>query len=303
VTDADLQRLAGRYRVLTYEQLRAAGLSKSAIQHRVRDGRLRWLWWGVYIVGAAPAHPFSLAHAGVVTTRGRGVVSHRWALYVLGLDQAPTTPVDVTVTGGSRDGRPGKLVVHRSRILEPRDMTTRRGIAVTTAARALLDVAHGATMYELERLFSDAQVAKVLTEVQLTDVLSRCGRHKGAGKLSSLMREHPGLTRAETERLLRRLLKEAGLPQPLTNQKVGKYEVDFLFPAEKLIIETDGFATHGTRRAFEHDRKRNAELTARHSVMQVTWRQLTDEPAAVVARIAAALATRSAPQTGGQKTA
>ena len=60
-------------------------------------------------------------------------------------------------------------------------------------------------------------------------------------------------------------------------------------------METDGFAVHGHRQAFEHDRRRNAELTARgYSVMQVTWRQLADEPMAVVARIAAALAVRAA---------
>lgn len=75
--------------------------------------------------------------------------------------------------------------------------------------------------------------------------------------------------------------------------EIGRYEADFLFAEQRLVIETDGFETHGHRRAFEYDRKRNGELTAAgYSVMQITWRQLVDEPMAVVTRIAGALARR-----------
>jgi very-short-patch-repair endonuclease len=293
VTDGDLQRLAGRYRVLTYDQLRASGLSKSAVQHRVRDGRLRWLWWGVYLVGPAPPHPLSLAHAASLTPGTDGCISHGWAFFVWGVIGSPSLPVDVTVTSGSRDGRPGNVVVHRSTILEPRDVTTRHGIAVTTPARALLDVAPGATMHELERLFSDAQVAKILTEPQLTELLNRSGRHKGAAKLRALMHEAPGVTLSRAERILRRLLRDAGLPQPITNHPIGPYKADFAWPEQKLIVEFDSFGAHGNRRAFHHDRRRNAQLTAwGWSVLPVTWEQLREEPMAVVARIASALAMR-----------
>jgi very-short-patch-repair endonuclease len=32
------------------------------------------------------------------------------------------------------------------------------------------------------------------------------------------------------------------------------YEVDFLWREQRLVVETDGWATHGDRRSFEADR-------------------------------------------------
>jgi very-short-patch-repair endonuclease len=67
--------------------------------------------------------------------------------------------------------------------------------------------------------------------------------------------------------------------------------VDFLWPEQRLIVETDGFGAHGTRRAFERDRQRDARLQAAgYRVLRFTWRQLLDEPEVVAARLAAALA-------------
>jgi very-short-patch-repair endonuclease len=58
-----------------------------------------------------------------------------------------------------------------------------------------------------------------------------------------------------------------------------------------LVVEIDGFAYHSGRGAFERDLRRDAELAAAGwTVIRVTWRQLVEEPPAVVALLAAALA-------------
>jgi very-short-patch-repair endonuclease len=67
--------------------------------------------------------------------------------------------------------------------------------------------------------------------------------------------------------------------------------VDFLWPRERLVVEIDGFAFHASAASFERDRRRDAELTgAGMRVIRVTWRQLADEPEAVLARLVRALA-------------
>jgi very-short-patch-repair endonuclease len=56
-----------------------------------------------------------------------------------------------------------------------------------------------------------------------------------------------------------------------------------------LVVEVDGFRSHSTHRAFEHDRRKDATLGAAGvATMRVTWRQIEDEPYAVVARLALA---------------
>lgn len=68
-------------------------------------------------------------------------------------------------------------------------------------------------------------------------------------------------------------------------------ERDAVWREQRLVVEVDGFAAHGHRRAFEGDRRRDQDLTAAgHRTLRFTWRQLTGEPEAVVAVIAAALA-------------
>jgi very-short-patch-repair endonuclease len=63
---------------------------------------------------------------------------------------------------------------------------------------------------------------------------------------------------------------------------VSGHEVDFAWRGARLVVELDGHAAHGTRRAFEADRARDAELTASgHRVMRFTHRRLEREPAVV----------------------
>ncbi len=72
--------------------------------------------------------------------------------------------------------------------------------------------------------------------------------------------------------------------------RLDGYVVDAVWIAQRLIVEVDGFRFHGHRAAFERDRKRDAALLALgYRVIRVTWRQITEEPLAVVATLAQAL--------------
>ena len=63
------------------------------------------------------------------------------------------------------------------------------------------------------------------------------------------------------ERLERRFLElitEADLPYPVVNGYIGDLQVDFHWPDYKLVVETDGKATHGHAIAFHRDRDRDS---------------------------------------------
>ena len=97
--------------------------------------------------------------------------------------------------------------------------------------------------------------------------------------LRTLETDEPDITRTVLEERFLALVLDAGLPRPEVNAMVGEHEVDFLWRAERLIVETDGAATHLTAEAFEEDRRRDAV----HSMMgfrtlRFTWRQVVSEP-------------------------
>jgi very-short-patch-repair endonuclease len=78
------------------------------------------------------------------------------------------------------------------------------------------------------------------------------------------------------------------------NVKVGPFEADFLWRAERLIIEVDGWKYHSNRRAFEADRARDRELARRgFAVLRFTDRELSRDPNAVAISLHAHLRRRS----------
>ena len=103
--------------------------------------------------------------------------------------------------------------------------------------------------------------------------------------LAEVLKSHgPGSTRtrSELEEIFLALCGTHSLTRPETNVHVDGHEVDFLWRGQRLIVEVDGRAAHHTRRAFEADRARDAELTASgYRVMRFTQRRLEREPAVV----------------------
>jgi hypothetical protein len=108
--------------------------------------------------------------------------------------------------------------------------------------------------------------------------------------LDTALRTDLALTLSDLEDRFRALCTEHGLPQPVANGRLLGRRVDFLWKAQRLVVETDGWATHKTRAAFEEDRARDQELTvAGYRVVRFTHRQLVDRPGDVAATLAALL--------------
>ena len=108
-----------------------------------------------------------------------------------------------------------------------------------------------------------------------------------------------GVTRNDVEDALAALVRRARLPHPLFNTplELGPrfVEPDCMWPAQRVIVEVDGYETHGTRDSFESDRARDRALTAAGGlVIRVTWRQLRAAPAQIARDLRAVLRRRSA---------
>jgi hypothetical protein len=155
------------------------------------------------------------------------------------------------------------------------------GLPVTSVARTLVDLAGVLTAHQLERTCHRAEVLR-RSDAAHVDRLLATTRRRGArnlrAALATLTRVDPAITRSELEERFLALVAEAGLPRPVVNAQVAGHEVDFVWPRQRLVVETDGAATHLTPTAFEEDRRRDAALqVAGFRVVRFTWRQITDD--------------------------
>lgn len=292
--ERELLRIAALQKGLAdRDQLRAAGLGRGAIQHRVKTGRLHPVHPGVYLVGRPSLEPWGAEMAAVLFHRGHAVLSHRSAAAIWGLLEPTPGDVTLTVVGVDRRSRPG-LRVHRTRRLDRRDLRRREGLPITSPPRTIVDLASDP---DLESAIAVAQMRGLASADEVRAAVDRASGRKGVARLASLLDAGSigGYTASKAERRMRALLACADLPQPLANQPLLGYIADFLWPEVKLIVEVDGFSFHSSRSAFEHDRKRDQRLIAAgYTVIRITWRQLEQEPYAVIARIAQAIAARAA---------
>jgi very-short-patch-repair endonuclease len=73
-------------------------------------------------------------------------------------------------------------------------------------------------------------------------------------------------------------------------------QVDFVWYEPQLVVETDGFRTHGTRHAFRRDRSRDRLLSlAGWRVVRYTWHEITEEPENVAEQVRRLLKPRREP--------
>jgi hypothetical protein len=97
-------------------------------------------------------------------------------------------------------------------------------------------------------------------------------------------------TRSDLEAAFLQLCVDHGLPRPQVNHLDNGRELDFRWPAQRLVVETNGFAFHRSRTAFEDDHdKRLALEAAGWRVISLTWRQVTRRPEEVVQHVRRAL--------------
>jgi putative AbiEi antitoxin of type IV toxin-antitoxin system/uncharacterized protein DUF559 len=290
--DRALTELAQRqWGVLSLTQLRDLGLGPRAVQLRAQSGRLRRVHHGVYAIGGA-ALPREGRHLAAVLACGeRAVLSHVSAAVHWGLLSYEAPRPEVTAPA-SRTSIPG-IRLHRSRSLDARETTTHRGIPITTLARTLLDLAATAPTNHLEHALGQAMRNQLYDHRAILDVLERHRGRRGTPALREATADDPDFTRGELERRFRALCRRAGLAQPLCNVEVADadhhpHEVDFFFPAHRLVVETDGWRDHGTRVAFERDRAKDAALVAAgYIVLRFTKRQIAYDPDTVADRVRA----------------
>lgn len=290
-TDREILGFAAvRSDVASRDELAEFGLTRGEIDRRIGRGFLTPLYHGVYAVGR-PAVTEQGRWRGAVLACGPGAVLSHWhAAALWGMWKGPGSRVHVSA-GRSHDGVRG-IVLHRPRLLAPVDRTVRRGIAVTSPARTLVDLAALASPRALRTVAEDAVRLELVDRASLNGALARHPGRRGIAQLRAIAAEFDASTtrtRSRLEMLYLLLCRERGLPIPLINDVIAGIEVDAVFPDYRVVVELDSFGYHGTWTARQRDHRRGARLSAAGwELLRFDWEQVTgDRDTVAVATIAA----------------
>ena len=279
--------------------MRALGFTESAIEHRVRMGRLHLVARGVYAVGRPHLDRDGRWMAAVLACGPGAALSHRSAAALWGFADEHADYIAVSVRRPSESRLRG-VRCHRRPTLPAKAIAKRRNIPLTQPVQTFLDLVGVMGPRDLERAINDADKCDVIDADALRKALDDQAGRRGVRPLRRILDKHTfRLSDDELERLFRPLANAAGLTAPLTKHMVDEFEVDFFWPDLGLVVETDGWRYHRTPSAQTRDALRFQTHTAAGlTPLRFSHWQVKYEPRHVLnilSRTAANLRARPAP--------
>lgn len=217
---------------------------------------------GVYAVGRPEITHYGRWMAAVLCCGPRAALSHGSAAALWGIGNELPARIEVTVRSSAAHRRP-RVRVYRRPSLRPDDFEVHDGIPATNPVCTLVDLATRLDDGNLERAVNEADKRDLIDPEALREGLERHRGQAGVARLRVLLDRHTfRLTDSELERRFLRLAHGAGLPPPLTRQRVNGFRVDFHWPDLGLVVETDGLRYHRTPAQQARDRLRDQSHTA-----------------------------------------
>jgi hypothetical protein len=242
-------------------------VSAGQLDRLARTGELEPVRRGVYRVAGAPATWLQELAAACLARPG-AYASFRTAAALWGLESFERSALEITVPGSSRARLHG-VVVHESRVVGSRHITTVDCIPASTVARTLCDLTAVVGPWQVERAVDEALRKKLVSLRTLgaaADDLAGRGRRRCTVMREILEHRTPGYDPGESdpEKRIVDLLVRAGLPAPALQHWVSiegkRYRIDLCYPDQRIAIEYDSWTHHRGRQAFDSDRARGNDL-------------------------------------------
>jgi very-short-patch-repair endonuclease len=283
-------------------QLLDRDIGPATFRSRCENGTLVPLHLGVFALGHRPLTREGRWMAAVLACGPGAVLSHFSAGALWGMGGSYGSIEVLRQSGGSHPKGHQGVRLHQTRRLESYEVTTERGIPVAVMERVLLDLAGRTDGKRLERRFVQAYKRDDFSWSRLARIITRRRGCKGVGKLRRIAGEvDPEAleTKSVPEVDFLALWREVDASKPSVNVLVEGHLVDFFWPAQRVIVETDSWTFHGDPLVFENDHQRDVDLTAAgYAVFRTTSKMLERNPDPFLQNVRRAVRTRTASNPG-----
>jgi very-short-patch-repair endonuclease len=272
-------------------QLFAAGLTPAEIRSRLGRGQLVVEHQGVY--GVAPLLDMALGReTGALLACGPEARLCDWVaagMWGLVAPPPPDRPIDITILGGGERGRRRTGIrIHRSAVLTAKDTTRLDALPIVTPQWALLEIAAHRTGREVERALDEGLAKRRLSRPQVRDLIGRVGLNRAGAQLLLDLVAGPRrltITQNDKEEKVLPLTRAAGLADPVCQQSIGRYSIDFYWPEAKFGLEIDSM-WHATRTNMRRDRIKDARLRNDGiELMRWMWEDIDADPIAFISHL------------------
>ncbi|MHB9861736.1 endonuclease domain-containing protein [Streptomyces sp. YIM S03343] len=302
----DLTRLTRDGVLLTAHALAAGWPARRLTRRLRRDGWLpihpgAWSAPGVTVDWVLSARAIQILRPRFVCSHSTAAALHR--IELLGKDPGSAT-LEFSVTVRASTDQPAGVRVRTATHLTGNDLTVRKGLVVTAPARTVADLLRAGprddAVVAADSALSPRRVAGVSRPALVTPASLEAELtppHHGARQARRWLGLTDPAAGSPAETIARLRMHDAGLcpatQVELRAQAGRRVRPDFLFLAEGLVVEIEGYAFHGTREAHAQDARRFNELTTCVGVRRVlrfTAAEVFRRPDAMIAAIRAALA-------------
>jgi len=238
--------------------LLAAGFADDELRKLRRSGLLTAIERGAYLDSSDPrlrdraARHGLLVAAAIPRVAADAVVSHVSAAVLHGLPvwNLPLRRVHVTRPRRTGGGLTGRLHVHTAP-LDTDEIVFVGGIAVTSPARTIADIARRAPFEQAVVIADNALYRHLTSPPELAAAVSRADRWPGAPAARRVAEFADGRSESVGESRSRVAIARAGLPPPVPQWEVVRFDghvlgrVDFAWPKLRVVGEFDGRVKYG----------------------------------------------------------
>jgi very-short-patch-repair endonuclease len=270
--------------VVTRADLEGCALSSATVRDWCRTERLVRVAPRTYLyIECADERSYLAAAQASCPT---AVISHRAAGVLLGLDGITGSFPELTVPRN-----PPSIswaFFHRSKDLQPFELTEVDGLRCTDATRTLCDLGAVEDDHAVERALESA-LRRGLTSVSRlrwrSEQLARPGR-SGPGMLRRVLEERPSgapPTGSELETRFLQCLREHRVAAPerqhVLRLRSGNVRLDFAWPEQRVFAELDGATWHDGWEARRRDMRRQTAVVALGwRPLRFTWDDVVHDP-------------------------
>ena len=285
--------------VVSRGQALTSGMSQSAIASKVKCGRWRQIYPGVYATFSGPVGRDAQLWAAVLYAGKGAQLSHETAAEVNGLTERQSRLIHVSIPADGGSARRPGVKVHLSAYLDLKARFPRGVVPHTLVEETIIDLVDAAKSFDEACGWVTAAFGRRLTgEGPLRTTLDARRKLRWRGQLDEMIIAAAGGAHSLLEfRYDRDVERAHGLPRasqqvPFTKPDGGRGFRDRYYEKFGLVVELDGKQAHPAERRGQ-DRSRDNDATAGGgSTLRYDWDDVTRHGCRTAAQVARSLASR-----------